>query len=174
MFHAKRRVAAVGAALALSAATLVGVSPAHAATKNLTVWTDEQRGPVLKAILAGKNPVPGYKIVIKTFSNLDALNAAWNAATAATGPDVIISNAGLAASGAKSGKLVALTLSKAVKSQFGAAAFVALGYQGKSYGVPLDVDTTALMWNKALFGKKPRPPSVPWSTTTRTTRPPRT
>jgi len=154
MLHAKRRVAAVGAELALSVATLVGVSPAHAATKNLTVWTDEQRGPVLKALLAGKNPVPGYKIVVKTFSNLDALNAAWNAATAATGPDVIISNAGLAASGAKSGKLLALTLPAATKAQFGAAAFVALGYQGKSYGVPLDVDTTALFWNKKLFGKK--------------------
>ncbi|MEY2635250.1 MAG: hypothetical protein RIS75_1190 [Actinomycetota bacterium] len=153
MLHAKRRITAAAACLALGFSVLAATAPAEAATKTLTVWADEDRGPVLKALLVGKTPVAGYKIVIKTFSSLDALNTAWNAATKATGPDVIFSNAGLAASGGKSGKLISLTLPASVKSQFGAKAFTALSYRSKVYGMPIDVDTTALFWNKKLFGK---------------------
>lgn len=145
-FLAGAVVVAVGFSLAVA-------PTATAATKTLTVWTDEQRGPTMKALLVGKNPVPGFKIEVKTFSNLSALDTAWASATAASGPDLMISNAGLAASGGKSGKLVPLTLPASVKRQFGEKAFQALSYKGKLYGVPLDVDTTALFYNTALFGK---------------------
>lgn len=154
MFAKKSRLVALGAAAALSVSGLAAVAPAMAATKTITVWTDESRGPDLKAMLTGRTPVAGHVVKVKVFSNLDALNAAWNSATAATGPDVIISNAGLAASGGKSGKLVPLTLPSSVRSQFAKSAFTALSYQGKVYGVPLDVDTTGLFWNTRLFGDK--------------------
>ena len=150
----KGRYVALAAAAALSVSGLVAVAPAEAATKNIIVWTDEERGPSMKALLVSKTPVKGFKIVIKVFASLDALNTAWSSATAASGPDVVISNAGLAASGGKSGKLLALTIPAAVKKQFGPKAFQALGYGGKAYGVPLDVDTTAFFWNKTLFGTK--------------------
>ncbi|MEY3407147.1 MAG: hypothetical protein RL038_208, partial [Actinomycetota bacterium] len=152
MFAKKSRLVALGAAAALSVSGLAAVAPAMAATKTITVWTDESRGPDLKALLTGRTPVAGHVVKVKIFSNLDALTAAWNSASAATGPDVIISNAGLAASGGKSGKLVPLTLPSSVRSQFAASAFTALSYQGKVYGVPLDVDTTGLFWNKTLAG----------------------
>jgi arabinogalactan oligomer / maltooligosaccharide transport system substrate-binding protein len=153
MFAKKSRFVALGAAAALSVSGLAAVAPAYGATKTITVWTDESRGPDLKALLLGRTPVAGHTIKVKVFSNLEALNAAWNSATTATGPDVIISNAGLAASGGKSGKLVPLTLPSSVRSQFFASAFTALSYQGKVYGLPLDVDTTGLFWNTKLFGK---------------------
>jgi arabinogalactan oligomer / maltooligosaccharide transport system substrate-binding protein len=154
MFAKKSRFVALGAAAALSVSGLAAVAPAYGATKTITVWTDESRGPDLKALLTGRTPVAGHTVKVKIFSNLEALNAAWNSATAATGPDVIISNAGLAASGGKSGKLVPLTLPSSVRSQFAASAFNALSFQGKVYGIPLDVDTTGLFWNSTLFGKK--------------------
>lgn len=150
----KGRYVALAAAAALSVSGLVAVAPAQAATKNIIVWTDEARGPAMRSLLVGTTPVKGFKIVIKVFASLDALNAAWSSATAASGPDVVISNAGLAASGGKSGKLLALTIPAAVKKQFGPKAFQALGYNGKVYGVPLDVDTTAMFWNTTLYGTK--------------------
>lgn len=153
MFTKKSRVVAGLAAAALSLGVMSGVAPATAATKTLIVWTDEQRGPVLKALLVGQTPVSGYKVSVKTFSSLDALNTAWNAATKATGPDVVISNAGLAVSGGKSGKLIKLQIPSSVKGEFGKNAFIPLSYQGSVYGMPIDVDTTALFWNKKLFGK---------------------
>lgn len=148
----KGRYVALAAAAALSVSGLVAVAPAEAATKNIIVWTDEERGPAMKALLVGKTPVKGFKIVIKVFASLDALDTAWSSATAASGPDVVISNAGLAASGGKSGKLLALTIPAAVKKQFGPKAFLALSYNSKVYGVPLDVDTTAFFWNTTLAG----------------------
>lgn len=155
MFNAKGRLVAVATAGALILSGYVAAfAPATAANKKIIVWTDEQRGPVMRTLLVGKTPVKGYTIEIKSYANLDALNAAWNSATAATGPDLIISNAGLAASGGKSGKLAPLTLPSSVKSQFSKGAWSALSFKGKVYGVPLDVDTTAMFWNTKLFGKK--------------------
>lgn len=154
MFAKKSRLVAATAVLALSVSGLAAFAPAYGATKTITIWTDESRGPDLKALLVGRTPVAGHVIKVTVFSSRDALGAAWTNATAATGPDVIINDAGLATSGGKSGKLVPLTLPSSVRSQFAPSAFNALSYQGKVYGLPLDVDTTGLFWNTTLFGKK--------------------
>lgn len=52
------RAAALAAAAALGMAVLVAPS-AQAATKTVTIWTDEERGPVLRKLLGNKSPVPG-------------------------------------------------------------------------------------------------------------------
>jgi arabinogalactan oligomer/maltooligosaccharide transport system substrate-binding protein len=154
MFSNKSRWVAAALATVMSAGVLAGVAPANAATKTLVIWADESRGPILKSLLFGKTPVAGYKITVKAFSSLGALDTAFAAATRATGPDIVFSNAGLAAVGGKSGKLQPLNLPASVRSQFGAKSFQALSYNSKVYGLPIDVDTTALFWNKAKFGKK--------------------
>ena len=141
------------AALALSAAV---VPTATAANKTITVWADEQRGPQLKSLIDGNTTIaPGYVIKVKFFSALTALQGAWDKATAAGGPDVMTGPAGMASQGGKSGKLASLTYSAAAKKEIPAAGIQAMSYKGKAYGVPLDVDTTAFIWNKALNASAP-------------------
>ena len=126
---------------------------ANAAAKTITVWADEQRGPQLKSLIDGNTSIaPGYVIKVKFFSALTALQGAWDKATAAGGPDVMTGPASMASQGGKSGKLAPLTYSATNNEQIPSAGQQALSYKGKVYGVPLDVDTTAFLWNKKLFG----------------------
>jgi arabinogalactan oligomer/maltooligosaccharide transport system substrate-binding protein len=142
------------AGLALSAAV---VPTATAATKTITVWADEQRGPQLKSLIDGNKTIaPGYVIKVKFFSSLTALQSAWDKATAAGGPDVLTGPASFASSGGKSGKLASLTYSAANKKEIPAAGIQAMSHKGKAFGVPLDVDTTAFLWNKTLNASAPK------------------
>ena len=150
----KGRVAAITAAAALGVSVLLAPA-ASAATKTITIWADEQRGPQLKMLVDGnKSIVPGYTVKVKIFTALTALQGAWDKASAAAGPDIMTGPASMASAGGKSGKLVALTYPKAVSKGFSTAALSAMSYKGKAYGVPLDVDTTAFLWNKKLYGDK--------------------
>ncbi|MEI8066813.1 MAG: extracellular solute-binding protein [Actinomycetes bacterium] len=151
----KKRFGSVSviAAVALAASALL-VPSAHAATKKtILVWADETRGPQLAKLIDGNTTIaPGYVIQVKYFSALSALQAAWDKASAAGGPDVITGPASFASQGGKSGKLVPLPYGGILKSQIPVAGIAAVSFQRKIYGVPLDVDTTAFIWNKALFG----------------------
>ena len=61
MFNAKGRLVAVATAGALILSGYVAAfAPATAANKKIIVWTDEQRGPVMRTLLVGKTPVKGY------------------------------------------------------------------------------------------------------------------
>ena len=145
-------VVSVIATAALAASALL-VPSANAATKTIIVWADETRGPQLTKLIDGNTTIaPGYKIQVKFFSALTALQSAWDKATAAGGPDVITGPASFASQGAKSGKLAPLPYGALLKSQIPAAGIAAMSFQRKIYGVPLDVDTTAFLWNKTLFG----------------------
>lgn len=151
-----RKSAALAAVVALSATALVGITaaPATAATKVITIWADDQRGPQLKSLLQGNTSIaPGYKIDVKFYASLEALQSAWDKASAEAGPDIITGPASFIA-GAKSGKLIPLTYSATNKKEMPSASINALSFGGKTYGVALDVDTTAFVWNKA-FGKAP-------------------
>jgi len=166
MLHAKGRIAAVAAVAALGLSTLVAAVPAQAVTKTITVWADEKRGPQLQSFLLGKSPVAGYKIKVKAFSSYGALETAWGAATSATGPDIVIGSGAWAVAGGKSGKMAVLTYTAKAKAGFSTAARGGVSYKGKTYGVPIDVDTTAFMVNKGLSGavaaSKNLPAMVAW------------
>ena len=145
-------VASVLAAAALAASAVVG-APAQAASRTIVVWADEQRGPQLQKLIDGNTTIaPGYKIEVKFFSALDALQSAWDKSTAAGGPDVLTGPASMAAAGGKSGKLARIILDGATKRDLPSASIAAMSYKGGVYGVSLDVDTTAFLWNKTLFG----------------------
>lgn len=144
------------AAATMAAALLAGISaaPAQAATKTITVWADEQRGPQLLALIGNNTTIAkGYKIKIKFFANLTALQSAWAKASAATAPDILTGPASFTLA-AKSGKLAPIVYTAAMKKAFPAGGIDAMSYKGRAYGVPLDIDTTAMFWNKA-FGPAP-------------------
>lgn len=154
----KKRIGVVGviaaAALAVSA---LAVPTAFAAKKTIIIWADDTRGPALTKIVNDmEKVVPGYKVDVKAFASYDALGAAWDKATAATGPDIILRDGALAVSGAKSGKIQSLVVASSTRSQFAPAAWGAMTVKGRVYGIPTDVDTTGMIYNTAMFPTAPK------------------
>jgi len=147
--------AGVLAAFALAVSTLVAPS-ANAATE-IVVWADESRGPNLTKVIAAKGDwVPGYTVKVVTFSSFDALKDAFDKATDASGPDIVVGGNDWVPTGAKSGKLAPLTLTAAVKARFNQTQFVDLTYKGKLYGVPVDINNVAMIYNTKLVSSAPK------------------
>lgn len=150
-------------AIAAFAVVLGGIAlaPAQAATKTLVIWADDHRGPNLIQVfgaLEDQDPgdfIPGYVIDVKPQGNFDALKTAWDNSTAASGPDIIYGANDWVSTGAKNGKLAAFTLPSTLKSDFTANQLGDLSYKGKLYGVPLDVNNVAMVYNPATGATKP-------------------
>lgn len=150
-----RSLKAAAAVFAVGALVGAGMTPAQAAPKQIIVWADETRGPQLKALIDGNTSIaPGYVVKVRFFASLTALQSAWDKATAAGGPDVLTGPASFI-SGAKSGRIVPLQYSRTAQREMPAASRQALSYNGRTYGVALDVDTTAMYWN-TKFGAAPK------------------
>ena len=146
------------AAIATAGLLFSGVAavPTQAANKVINIWADEGRGPALKKFVEGNTTIaPGYTFKVTTYSGYDALDSAWKKSSAAGGPDVMFHPAGEGVNAAKSGKALPLTFSATAKSQLGVAGIGAGTYKGRNYVVPLDVDTTTMIWN-TKFGAAPK------------------
>ena len=144
------------AALTLTVGLMSGFvsAPVHAASKTIIVWADETRGPHLQQVIAAKGDwVPGYTIKIVPFSSFTALDTAFGNATALTGPDIVVGANDWVPTGAKEGKLAPVTLSSSVRAQFTANNFFDLSYKGVLYGVPLDINNVAMIYNSKLTSK---------------------
>jgi maltose-binding protein MalE len=100
--------------------------------------------------------VPGYTVSVKSFASYDALGTAWDKATAATGPDIILRDGSLAVTGSKSGRIQSLIVSSATRAAFTKAAFASLTIKGKVYGIPTDADVTGMIYNTALMATAPK------------------
>ena len=154
----KKRFGVVGviaaAALAVSA---LAVPSAFAAKKSIIIWADETKGPALvKLVKDMEKTVPGYKVDVKSFASYTALQDAWDKATAATGPDLLFGDGAFATKGAKAGNIQSLIISTATRKAFSKGAFEALSVGGRIYGIPTDVDTTAMIYNTAMFASAPK------------------
>jgi len=150
------RKLAKGAVAAIAAALMAGMvtAPVHAASNTILVWADNTRGPNLQKVIDAKSDwVPGYTIKIVSFSSFDALKAAIDKATALTGPDIVIGANDWVATGAKNGQLAPVTLASSVRSKFTANNLFDLSYKGVLYGVPLDVNNVAMIYNANLTSK---------------------
>lgn len=146
--------AGVFAAAALAVSTLV--APSASAATEIVVWADESRGPNLTKVIAAKGDwVAGYTIKIVTFSSFDALKEAFDKATDASGPDVVVAANDWVPSGAKSGKLAPIVLTAAVKARFNSTQFLDLTYKGKLYGIPVDINNVAMIYNTKLVSAAP-------------------
>lgn len=142
------------AALAVTAG--LSITPAQAASE-IVVWADGQRGPNLVKVLETKGDwVPGYKITIKSFSNFDALKEAIDKATATTGPDIVVGANDWVPALAKNGKLAPLTLTASQRARFSASQFYDLSYKKKLYGIPVDVNNVAMIYNTKLVTTAPK------------------
>lgn len=141
------------AVVALTAGLL---TPAHAATTVL-IWADETRGPNLVKTLKDKSDwVSGVEIEVKSFSNFDALKAAIDAATATSGPDIVVGANDWVPTLAKNGKLAPITLTATQRAGFSASQFYDLTYKKKLYGVPVDVNNVAMIYNTKLVTTAPK------------------
>jgi len=154
----KKRIGVVGviaaAALAVSA---LAVPAAFAAKKPIVIWADETRGPaLLKLVKYMEKTVPGYSVDVKAFASYDAMNAAWDKATVATGPDIVLRDGSLAFSGAKSGRIQSLIISAATRKAFSPGSWASLTVNGRVYGIPTDADTTGMIYNTAMFPTAPK------------------
>jgi arabinogalactan oligomer/maltooligosaccharide transport system substrate-binding protein len=143
----------VGIALAVSSF----VVPSANAASEIVVWADESRGPNLTKVIAAKGDwVPGYTVKIVTFSSFDALKDAFDKATDATGPDIVVGANDWVPTGAKSGKLSPITLTAGVKSRFNPTQLFDLTYKNSLYGVPIDVNNVAMIYNEKLVSAAPK------------------
>jgi arabinogalactan oligomer/maltooligosaccharide transport system substrate-binding protein len=142
-----------GIALAVSSF----VVPSANAASEIVVWADESRGPNLTKVIAAKGDwVPGYTVKVVTFSSFDALKEAFDKATDATGPDIVVGANDWVPTGAKSGKLSPITLSAAVKARFNPTQLFDLTYKKSLYGVPIDVNNVAMIYNEKLVSSAPK------------------
>jgi arabinogalactan oligomer / maltooligosaccharide transport system substrate-binding protein len=163
MFTNKKRVIGAALAVALGLSGALTSAPAFAEDKILTVWADDTRGPNLVRALGGTVDqqksgqwVPGYKVRVVTYSSFDALKTAFDASTARTGPDIVVGANDWVATGAKNGKLAPLALSASLRSQFSATALGDLTYSKRLYGVPLDINNVAMIYNPTLVKSAPK------------------
>lgn len=153
----KKRISAVGV-IAAAAVALVGLTgvPAQAASKEIVVWADGQRGPNLEKLMSQKSDwVSGYTFKIVSYSSFDALKAAFDNATEKSGPDIIMAANDWVESAAKAGKLAPITLTPKVKDQFTPGQLFDLSYKGKLYGLPVDVNNVAMIYNSKLVKTAP-------------------
>ena len=153
----KKRLGLTGVAAVIALAVSTLVAPASSAATEIIVWADETRGPNLAKVFAAKGDwVPGYTVKVVSFSTFDALKEAADKATGATGPDIIVGANSWVPELAKSGKLAPLALTAAVKARFNPTQFVDLTSRGKVYGVPVDINNVAMVYNTKLVTTAPK------------------
>ncbi len=152
----KKRFGLTGVVATVALAFSALVAPASSAATEIIVWADESRGPNLTKVIAAKGDwVAGYTVKIVTFSSFDALKDAFDKATDASGPDIIVGANDWVPTGAKSGKLAPIVLTAAVKARFNSTQFLDLTYKGKLYGVPVDINNVAMIYNTKLVSTAP-------------------
>ena len=147
---------AVLATLALAAG--LAVTPAHANTK-VVVWADETRGPNLEKTLADKaNWVSGVTIDVVTFTSFNALKLAADNMTASTAnrPDIILGPNSWVPEFAKNGKLAPLTLTASQRAGFTSGQLYDMTYKKRLYGIPVDVNNVAMIYNTKLVTAAPK------------------
>ena len=153
----KKRFSAVGFISAVAIAVSGLVVPSANAANEIVVWADGDRGPNLVKVLAEKGDwVAGYTITVKSFSNFDALKDAFDKATDASGPDIVMGANDWVPTGAKTGKLAPITLTASQKARFTSGQLFDLTYKGKLYGVPIDVNNVAMIYNTDLVKTAPK------------------
>ena len=153
----KKRLGAFGVIAAAAIAVSGLVVPSANANNTIVVWADGDRGPNLEKVLKEKGDwVSGYTITVKSFSNFDALKDAFDKATDASGPDIVMGANDWVPTGAKSGKLAPITLTASQKARFTAGQLFDLTYKGKLYGVPVDVNNVAMIYNTDLAKTAPK------------------
>jgi len=153
----KKSIGFTGVIAALAIAVSSFVAPPASAANEIVVWADESRGVNLSKVIAAKGDwVAGYTIKIVTFSSFDTLKEAFDKATVQTGPDIVVGPNDWVPTGAAKGILAPVTLTASVKSRFTANQIFDLTYKGKLYGIPVDINNVAMIYNTKLVSTAPK------------------
>ncbi|MCV2361604.1 maltose/maltodextrin ABC transporter substrate-binding protein MalE [Paucibacter sp. TC2R-5] len=144
-----------GSALPLLALLLSGA--VHAGSNHkLLVWINGDKAYTgLQQVGDAFTKASGVKVVVE--HPVDATDKFQQAAGAGKGPDIFCWPHDRVGEWAKSGLLTPLRPSKKLFEEVEEAAWKAFAYQGKIWGYPIAIETTGLIYNKALV---PTPPAT--------------
>ncbi|MCV2352053.1 maltose/maltodextrin ABC transporter substrate-binding protein MalE [Paucibacter sp. Y2R2-4] len=128
---------------------------AHAATPHkLLVWINGDKAyNGLQKVGNAFEQASGVKVVVE--HPVDATDKFQQAAGAGKGPDIFCWPHDRVGEWAKSGLLTPLRPSKKLYAEVEDTAWKAFAYQGKLWGYPIAIETTGLIYNKALVPKPP-------------------
>ncbi len=84
------------------------------------------------------------------------MKEAFDKATVQTGPDIVVGPNDWVPTGAAKGILAPVTLTASVKSRFTANQIFDLTYKGKLYGIPVDINNVAMIYNTKLVSTAPK------------------
>ncbi|MFN3305156.1 MAG: extracellular solute-binding protein, partial [Roseateles sp.] len=139
---------------ALLAATALLAAPALAETPRLLVWINGDKAyNGLQAVGNAFQKVSGVKVVVE--HPVDPTDKFQQAAGAGKGPDIFCWPHDRVGEWAKAGLLTPLRPSARLKAEVEEQAWAALSYRGRIWGYPLAIETTGLIYNKALVPKPP-------------------
>lgn len=136
------------AALLLSGAALAQTPP------KLLVWINGDKAyNGLQKVGNAFEAVSGVKVVVE--HPVDAPEKFTQAAGAGKGPDIFCWPHDRIGEWAKAGLLTAIRPGKKLREENEEAAWKALAYRGKLWSYPIAIETTGLIYNKALVRKPP-------------------
>jgi len=138
------------------AVAVVGGLALSAEKGKLTIWADDTRAPVFKAIGDLYTLATGIPVEVVQLSFGDIRGQFSTAAPAGAGPDLIIGAHDWVGELAASGLLARIDVPPALAAQFDPVTLEAFTY-GVLYGLPYAREGIALVYNKALV---PTPPAT--------------
>ncbi|MFG6428335.1 maltose/maltodextrin ABC transporter substrate-binding protein MalE [Roseateles sp. LYH14W] len=134
----------------------LAVAPALAETPRLLVWINGDKAYTgLQKVGDAFTKVSGVKVVVE--HPVDPTDKFQQAAGAGKGPDIFCWPHDRVGEWAKAGLLTPLRPSARLKAESEETAWQALSYRGRIWGYPIAIETTGLIYNKALV---PTPPAT--------------
>ncbi|XHS78926.1 maltose/maltodextrin ABC transporter substrate-binding protein MalE [Burkholderiaceae bacterium UC74_6] len=143
-------------ALALTAAALGASTLAHAEPKShtLLVWINADKAYTgLQKVGNAFEQATGVKVVVE--HPVDAPDKFQQAAGAGKGPDIFCWPHDRVGEWVKAGLLTPLAVRKSLRDSVEEQAWNAFTYKGRVWGYPIAIETTGLIYNKALVPKPP-------------------
>ena len=141
---------------ALTALALLAGGLAQAATPpTLLVWINGDKAyNGLQKVGQAFEKVSGVKVVVE--HPVDATDKFQQAAGAGKGPDIFCWPHDRVGEWAKAGLLTPLRPSAQLRAEIEETAWRAFSYQGRTWGYPIAIETTGLLYNKALVPVPPK------------------
>lgn len=147
-----------GAALALATGLAITAmpGPAAAAAPVLQVWINSDKAyDGLQKVGNAFEKVSGVKVIVE--HPVDATDKFQQAAGAGKGPDIFCWPHDRIGEWAKAGLLTPIRPSAALRAEVEDTAWRAVTYRGRLWAYPIAIETTGLIYNKALV---PTPPAT--------------
>jgi maltose/maltodextrin transport system substrate-binding protein len=141
----------IAAALCLGGALF---QPAFAESPRLLVWINGDKAyNGLQKVGNAFEKASGVKVVVE--HPVDPTDKFQQAAGAGKGPDIFCWPHDRVGEWAKAGLLTPLRPSSRLKAEVEDQAWAAMSYRGRIWGYPIAIETTGLIYNKALVPKPP-------------------